>query len=70
MDIRTGAASLMAQAEGQPAIELIPLGANVFGAEFDPTLRLSFALEHGRATGFTLVQGGVTMQAQRTGDAP
>ncbi len=65
-----GASALMAEPEGQPASELIPLGNHVFTAEFDPTLRVTCAVENGRATGFTLVQGGETSQAKRVEGAP
>lgn len=65
-----GANALLTQAEGQSAFELIPLGQHVFGAEVDPTLRVTFTVENGKATGFTLVQRGTTSQATRVGDAP
>ncbi len=65
-----GANAVMTQAEGQPAFELIPLGNHVFGAEFDPALRVTFTVENGKATGFTLLQGGATSRATRVGDAP
>ncbi|HEX9108457.1 MAG TPA: serine hydrolase domain-containing protein [Longimicrobiales bacterium] len=64
-----GANALMAQGEGQPAFELIPLGGHVFGAQMDPSMRVTFALENGKATGFTLAQGGATSQAKRV-EAP
>jgi D-alanyl-D-alanine carboxypeptidase len=57
--------ALQAQAHGQDAFELIPFGHDVFGARFDPTLRITFTLADGRATGFALVQGGATIHARR-----
>jgi CubicO group peptidase (beta-lactamase class C family) len=57
--------ALQAQAHGQDAFEMIPFGNDVFGARFDPTLRITFTLADGHATGFTLVQGGATIQARR-----
>ncbi len=68
--VMAGASTLMAEAEGQAAFELIPLGQHVFGAEVDPPLRVTFTVENGKATGFTLVQRGRTSQATRVGDAP
>ena len=66
--VTAGASALMGQGAGQPAIELIPLGNHVFGAAFDPSLRITFKLEGDHATGFTLLQGGATMEAPRVGD--
>jgi hypothetical protein len=57
--------ALQAQARGQDAFEMIPFGHDVFGARFDPTLRITFTLAHGHASGFTLVQGGATIRARR-----
>jgi hypothetical protein len=57
--------ALEAQAQGQDAFELIPYGHDVFGAAFDRSLRITFTVEHGRATGFSLLQGGVTIPARR-----
>lgn len=56
---------LEARVRGQDPFEMIPFGHDVFGARFDPTLRITFALENGHATGFTLVQGGLTIPARR-----
>jgi CubicO group peptidase (beta-lactamase class C family) len=57
--------ALQAQARGQDAFEMIPFGHDVFGARFDSTLRITFTLVDGHATGFTLVQGGATLHARR-----
>ena len=70
MSIMAGTGALMAQAAGQPVIELIPMGDHTFRAEFDPTLRITFKVEGERATGFTLLQGGTSSDAPRVGDAP
>ncbi len=56
---------LEVQPEGQQRFELIPFEGGTFGAEFDPSLRISFRVEDGRATGFTLVQGRTEMTAER-----
>jgi D-alanyl-D-alanine carboxypeptidase len=58
-------ARLMAQAQGQGANEILYLGNYVFGAAFDPALRLTFTLEAGKATRVTLFQGGATMNGLR-----
>lgn len=57
--------ALEAQLQGQGAFEMIPYGNDVFGAAFDQSLRMTFKIEHGRATGFTLLQGGASMPARR-----
>lgn len=57
--------TLHAQAEGQDAFELIPYGNDVFGAPFDQSLRMTFTVEKGQATGFLLLQGGATIPARR-----
>lgn len=66
--IIAGEQALMAQPRGQPVSELIPMGNHVFRADFDPSVRITFRLENGRATGFTLLQGGMTLDAPRVGD--
>jgi CubicO group peptidase (beta-lactamase class C family) len=63
--ITAGEDALMIQPKGQPATELIPIGDHVFRADFDATLRVTFHLEGDHATGFTLLQGGATMEAPR-----
>lgn len=64
-----GKMALVAEAPGQPPIELIPLGNHAFRTEVDRTFKLTFTLDGGHATGFTLVQRGATLQATRVGDA-
>jgi D-alanyl-D-alanine carboxypeptidase len=65
-----GKAALMARPEGQSPTELIPIGHDAFRPDFDSTVRVTFTVENGHATGFTLVQAGATMQARRVGDTP
>jgi len=40
-------------------------GNNVFGLDFDPTLRLTFDVANGKVTGGRLVQRGMTMNVFR-----
>ena len=58
---------LMAQEEG-PGKKKEPLrylGRNTFGVSFDPTVRLTFVLDHGRAVKAQLFQGGQTMEGPK-----
>ncbi|HEY2379226.1 MAG TPA: serine hydrolase domain-containing protein [Gemmatimonadaceae bacterium] len=57
---------LMSQATGQAPIALIPYGHDVFGADFDSSVRMTFTLVGDHASKFTLLQSGVTMSAART----
>jgi CubicO group peptidase (beta-lactamase class C family) len=57
---------LMSQATGQGPIALTPYGHDVFGADFDSSVRLTFTLVGDHASKFTLQQSGVTMNAART----
>ncbi|HTM61878.1 MAG TPA: serine hydrolase domain-containing protein [Burkholderiales bacterium] len=66
--ITAGKAALMAQGIGESPFELVPIGDDAFRAQFDPTLRMTFTLEGGKATGYTIVQHGATMHATRIGD--
>jgi hypothetical protein len=50
---------------GGNALPLIPYGHDVFGADFDETLRLTFIVENGRATRLTLAQNGGHAQGVR-----
>ena len=55
---------VVTQAEGQPEVPLRYQGNSVFGADFDPSLRLTFA--PGTPTPkVTLVQGGATIDGPR-----
>ena len=63
--ITTTGDKLYARAEGQSAFELIPYGNNVFGAEFDRTLRVTFAVTNGRASKLILHQGGQDIEGPR-----
>ena len=58
---------LAAQAggSGQEKIPLRYLGADTFGAAFDPTMRLTIVLENGRATKARLLQRGATIEGPR-----
>ena len=56
---------LMAQAQGQPANEMQYLGNYTFGVAFDPALRFTFAVDAGKATKVTLLQGGATIEGPR-----
>jgi hypothetical protein len=56
---------LFAQLQGQGANQLIPYGNHVFGMSFDPSLRLTFTVESGKATKVTLLQGGRTAEGLR-----
>ena len=56
---------LYAQLGGQAASALVPLGNDVFGASFDPSVRITFTVANGNATRVTLFQGGRTMVGLR-----
>ncbi|HEY5061764.1 MAG TPA: serine hydrolase [Gemmatimonadaceae bacterium] len=58
---------LMSKADGpgQGAFPLVYYGNNTFGAGFDPSMRLAFVIENGRATRASLTQGGGTMEGTR-----
>jgi len=56
---------VMMRVEGQGEIELIPYGNNAFGADFDRSVRITFALENDRAKKFIIRQGGIEMEAVR-----
>jgi D-alanyl-D-alanine carboxypeptidase len=59
------AGEVYGQLAGQPANQLIPLGNHVFGVSFDPTLRITFTVENGKATKLTLMQNGQTAEGMR-----
>jgi CubicO group peptidase (beta-lactamase class C family) len=56
---------LMAQAQGQPKLELIPNGNHLFSFDFDRNMRLTFVVENGRASKLTMRQGGNDMAGVR-----
>jgi D-alanyl-D-alanine carboxypeptidase len=56
---------LYGQVAGQPANVLIPAGHDTFGASFDPSLRIIFSVENGKATKMTLKQGGQSFDGAR-----
>jgi hypothetical protein len=63
--VTTRDGELFAQLQGQPANQLVPYGNHVFGMSFDPSLRLTFTVENGKATKVTLLQGGRTAEGPR-----
>jgi hypothetical protein len=56
---------LTGQLAGQDPVPLLHYGNHTFGASFDPSLRVVFTVEGGRATGLTLVQGGQRVDGLR-----
>jgi hypothetical protein len=57
--------TLKAQAEGQDKAPLLYYGDNVFGADFDPNVRLAFKVEGGKVISGKLLQNGATMNVTR-----
>lgn len=55
----------VAQLAGQGANALRYVGDHAFGADFDPSLRISFVLVGTRATTLTLKQGGGSYEGPR-----
>jgi CubicO group peptidase (beta-lactamase class C family) len=51
---------LRTQAEGQSSFPIYYAGDLTFAAEMDPSMRIRFDLDHGRATRVTVEQGGVS----------
>lgn len=51
---------LKAQAEGQPALVLRPVGPHTFGTAVDPTVTFTFTVENGVVTKLVFAQGGRT----------
>lgn len=58
MTISSDSAGVVAQAAGQSEIPLIYVGEGSFGTQVDPSIRISFVLDHGRATRMSLEQRG------------
>jgi CubicO group peptidase (beta-lactamase class C family) len=56
---------LVSQAEGQGVIPLIAYGNHVFGADFDPNVRIVFTVAGAQATKLTLHQGGTVIEGPR-----
>lgn len=54
-----------AEGPGQGAIPLLHYGNNVFGASFDPSLRLTFVSENGVVVRLRLAQGGAILEGPR-----
>ena len=63
--VAISADGLTGQLEGQGPIPLLHYGDHTFGATFDPTVRLIFTVEGGRATKMTLQQGGRRIEGSR-----
>jgi hypothetical protein len=55
----------MSQTAGQDRIPLRPAGPLAFGAAFDWSIRYTFNVANGAATGLTLEQGGSTCTGLR-----
>jgi hypothetical protein len=51
---------LKAQADGQAAFSLRPVGPHTFGTAKDPTIKFTFTVEHGVVTKLVFEQGGRT----------
>ena len=56
---------LTGQLAGQQALPMLHFGNHVFGAEFDPNLRLVFTVDGDKASKVTLQQGGGTFPGLR-----
>ncbi|MFL5542034.1 MAG: serine hydrolase [Longimicrobiaceae bacterium] len=56
---------LTGQLAGQRPVALLHYGNHTFGATFDPSLRVIFTVEGGRATRMTLLQGGERIEGTR-----
>ena len=56
---------LAGQLAGQPAVPLLHFGNHVFGAAFDPHLRLVFTMDGDKASAVTLQQGGGSFRGAR-----
>lgn len=63
--IAEGPEGLTAQLAGQGAAPMLHYGDHTFGASFDPSLRLIFTVEDGKATKVTLQQGGGRFEGKR-----
>ncbi len=56
---------LYGQLAGQGANVFIPAGHDTYGASSDPTLRIIFTVENGKATNVTLKQAGQSFDGMR-----
>ncbi|HET7622545.1 MAG TPA: serine hydrolase domain-containing protein [Gemmatimonadaceae bacterium] len=56
---------MQSQAEGQQPFPIYYAGDLTFAAKIDPSIRIRFHLDHGRATGVTLDQGGSSHSGPR-----
>lgn len=55
----------MSQAAGEDRIPLRPAGPHAFGAAYDWSVRFTFNVANGAATGLTFEQGGSTFTGLR-----
>jgi ketosteroid isomerase-like protein len=60
-----GSLTAVEEGSGKKKEPLHYLGGNTFGVSFDPTVRMTFVLDHGRAAKVQLLQGGQTMEGPR-----
>jgi CubicO group peptidase (beta-lactamase class C family) len=63
--VENGQVVTQAEGQGQGKFPLIYVGNWVFGAAFDPSLRVTFISENGAVTKMRLAQGGGTMEGPR-----
>jgi D-alanyl-D-alanine carboxypeptidase len=63
--VENGQVVTQAEGQGQGKFPLIYAGNWVFGAAFDPSLRVTFISENGAVTKMRLAQGGGTMEGPR-----
>jgi len=59
---------LFVQVQRQNPRPLQAFGSDTFGSSFDPTLRIKFTVENGKATKLTLTQRGQSTEAPRKKD--
>ena len=65
MTVASDSSGVIARATGQPEVSLIYLGDGTFGTRDEPSIRIHFVLENGRATRMTLEHGGVAGRGAR-----
>ena len=61
---------LMAQGEGQPAFRILYQGDHEFRAAIDPSIRVVFTVEDGRAVAVTVHQAGMQFRGPRDPEDP
>jgi ketosteroid isomerase-like protein len=65
VSVEAGQLMAVEEGSGKKKEPLRYLGGNTFGVSFDPTVRIIFVLDHGRAAKAQLLQGGQTMEGPR-----